>query len=255
MPKKSPNQVLRETYHFSTSDLLANRQGRLSARQQARQQAIASGIKLSASSFGVVLLGTIGLFVLFSFGSGTTTSLNDPDFLIPIAMVGVIFTVILIASYFSLRKQIAATLSKTIQVAEGEIQHGQMHPNSARFEIKVGGHTIRLLTPFQLEAFKVGSAYRIYYLKGSTPTILSAEVVGSEAEENLADEEEPFVVEEDTIIQRVKKGRKIVIVLTLLVLGAPLVLFAIGTFGGIWQGMTWLGLMLVSFLFVVWALR
>ncbi|MFN3309900.1 MAG: hypothetical protein ACK44E_11905 [Anaerolineales bacterium] len=255
MSKKSPNQLLRETYHFSASDLLANRQGRLSARQQARQQAILSGIKLSASAFGFVLLGTIGLFVLFSLGSGSTKSLNDPDFLISTAIVGVIMAVILLASYFPLRKQIAAISSKTIQVAEGEVQRGRMNPNSAHFEIKIGGHTIRLQTTFQLEAFKVGSAYRIYYLKGATPTILSAEVIGSEAEENLAEEEEQFVAEEDVIIQRVKKGRKIVIVLTLLVLGAPLVLFASGTFGGIWQGMTWVGLMLVSFLFVVWALR
>lgn len=248
------NQVLRETFHFSGNDLLANRQGQLSPRQQARQQATGAGIKLAVAAFMIVLLGTIGLIVVFSLGSGATQSLAERDSLISFAIAGVVIALIAVVSYFSSRKQIAATASKTIQIAEGELQHGKMRPDSGHFEIKIGGHKIRLLTPTQLDAFQVGTPYRIYYLKGPVPTILSAEVIGSEAEASL-DREEEQPIEQDVILQRLKKGRKIVVVLALLVIGIPLAFFATATFPGMLKGVVWLGLLIGSFVFVFWALR
>ncbi|MCX8061898.1 MAG: hypothetical protein N3D16_04905 [Anaerolineales bacterium] len=248
------NQALRKTFHFSSNDLLANRQGRLSQRQQARQQATRAGIKLGVASFILVLLGTIGLFVAFSLSSGTTRGFAEQDSLIALAILGAVIGLIIVVGYFSSRKYIAATTSKTIQIAEGEVQHGKMRPDSGHFEIKIGGHKIRLLTPYQLDAFQVGTAYRIHYLKGPVPTILSAEVIGSEAEASLYSEEEESI-EQDIILQRLKKGRKIVAVLALLALAVPLVFLLTATLPGLLKAVIWFFLLIVSVLFVFWALR
>lgn len=249
-----PNQTLRQTFNFSSNDLLANRQGRLSPRQEARQRATSAGIKLSVALFILVLLGTIGLVVAFSYRSGVPQSLVERDNLISYTVLAVVIGLIIVVGYFSSRKHLAATASKTIQIAEGELQHGKMRPDAGHFEIKLGSHKIRLLTPTQLDAFQVGTPYRIYYLKGPVPIILSAEVIGSEAEAALyAEAEEP--IEQDVALQRLNKGRKIVGLLALLVLGIPLVILVTATFGGIIQFVVLLGLLIVSFLFLVWALR
>lgn len=248
------NQVLRETFHFSSNDLLANRQGRLSPLQQARQQATGVGIKLGVAVFIFVLLGSIGLIVAFSVDTGPTKSASNQDFLTNLIIASIVIGLIILVSYFSSRKHIATTQSKTIQIAEGEVQHGKMRPDSAHFEIKIGNNKIRLLTYEQLEAFQVGTAYRIYYLKGPVPTILSAEVIGSEAEASLY-VEEAKPIEQDVTLRSLKKGHKIVVVLALLVLIIPIVFFMTASFAGIFKLLVWSGMMLVSFFFVFWALR
>ena len=63
------NQILRETFHFSSRDLLANRAGKLSERQKARQSAAGTSLKVGIAFFALVMLGSLGIFFFFSSAS------------------------------------------------------------------------------------------------------------------------------------------------------------------------------------------
>jgi protein-S-isoprenylcysteine O-methyltransferase Ste14 len=248
------NRKLRETFFFSSRDLLANRAGQLSARQQARQGAAGISIKYGIVFFVIVMLGSLGVIAFFSSATGANEGAARSDTLITGGIVVGVVALILIVSLFSSRKHLAATRAKLIQKAEGEAQVGKIRADAAHFEIKIGRTKIRLLTQEQLETFKMGERYRLYYLPGPTPTILSGEVLGTEAEANETLEPEG-AVEEDVILQRHRNARPIVAVLAVLTLGIPLAAFAISSLPGVWRLLGMLGLLGAAFGFVAWALR
>jgi len=241
---------------INSNDLLADRQGQLSNRQQARREAARAGLKTGLAFFVVVMLGTIGLIVYFSFGSGTVKSLTDPDSLTTLAIVTAVIGLVLVLGLLSSRKHLAATKHKIIQIAEGEALPGKIRPDSANFELKIGKSKIRLLTLEQLEAFEMGTSYRVYYLSGMMPTILSAEVVGPESEAGaFIEQEQPL--EQDSVVLAQKKARRIVALLAILVLSFPLIVFIAFQIGlpPLFQAFLLAGLFAVGFLFVFWARR
>jgi hypothetical protein len=248
------NQELRRVFLFSSNDLLANRAGRLSPRQQARQQAVGSGLKLGIAFFILVMLGTLGVIAFGSLASGVHSSITDPEMLTTLAIAGSVIGVIIIFGYFSSRKHLAAAQANQIQKAEGEAQHGKIRPDAAHFEIKIGRSKIRLLTPEHLDAFEIGAAYRVYYLPGPTPVILSGELIGTESEAAQFIEAEP-PVDDDIILQRQKKARSVVFVLGILTLAFPLALFATASLPGMLPALVFLGLVGVAIFFVSWAIR
>ncbi len=203
-----------------------------------------------------MMIGTIGLVAIFSLLSDTSKGLTDPDFITTISILGGVIALILIVGLISSRKYLATTQTKTIQVAEGEAQVGKLRPNSAYFDLVIGKHKIRLLTLEQIKAFQIGTAYRPYYLSGPIPTILSAEVIGTEAETSAFREEEGQI-EQDQIVQAQQKGRRVVWVMVVLALGFPLILFVASAAGvpSFLQMLLWFGLFALGLLFVVWVRR
>jgi protein-S-isoprenylcysteine O-methyltransferase Ste14 len=248
------NRTLRDTFHFSSRDLLANRAGKLSERQKARQQAAGVSLKVGIAFFVVVMLGSLGIVFLFSSVSGANEGASSFDTMVTTGILIGVVALILVISLFSSSKHLAATKEKQIQKAEGELGHGKIRADAAYFEIKIGRTRIRLLTQEQLEAFQVGESYRVHFLPGPVPTILSAEVLGTEAEAD-ASLEPVDSIEDDLIIQRQKRARPIVIVLAVLALGFPLAMLAASALPESLRCVVWLVLFGIGFGFVFWALR
>jgi hypothetical protein len=249
------NQRLRQTFLFYSRDLLANRAGRLSTRQQARQQAAGVSLRLGMTIFIVIMVGTLGVIAFASLTSGTSQSLTDPEMLTTLGIAGgVIGLVILLSFLFSGRNYLKAARETKIKVAEGEAQPGKIREDAAHFEIKLGKAKIRLLTLEQLGAFEMGTGYRVYYLPGPIPTILSGEVMGTEDEANQFLEAE-IPIEKDTVLEGHRRTRPIGVVLAGLTLGVPLAIFAAASLPGIWRFIVSLAVLGASVGFVFWALR
>jgi hypothetical protein len=246
------NQVLRDTFLFSSRDLLANRAGRLSPLQEARQQALGASLKVGIAFFIIVMLGSLVFFGVASVASGTFTGFNDPDTQITLSILAGVFGLILVVGYFSSRKHTAVARSKLVQKAEGQVQRGTIREDAAFFEIKVGRTKLRLLTETQLEAFNVDLAYRVYYIAGPTPTILSAEVIGTE-DEAAAHVELESPVEHDAVIKSQKRARRIVAIVALLSLCFPFLMLLAGNLSGPFPLVMFGVLLAVAFLFVHWA--
>jgi protein-S-isoprenylcysteine O-methyltransferase Ste14 len=248
------NQTLRETFHFSSRDLLANRAGKLSERQKARQSAAGTSLKVGIAFFVVVMLGSLGLFFFFSSATGANEGASDFDTLVTTGVLLAVFSLVLVVSLFASQKHLAAAKEKQIQKAEGEMSHGKIRADSANFEIKIGRTKIRLITEEQLEAFQVGERYRVHFLPGPMPTILSAEVLGTEAE---ADQyiEPADSIEDDLVIQQQKRARPIVVILAVLTFAFPLTMFAASVLPESLRCVVWLALLVIGIGFVTWALR
>lgn len=248
------NKNLRDTFYFSSRDLLANRAGRLSERQKARQSAAGMSIKTGITFFVIIMLGSLGIIFLMSYVSGANEGAARSDIMISMGILLGVFALILVISFISSQKHLAATKEKQIRKAEGEMSHGKIRADSANFEIKIGRTRIRLITQGQLEAFRVGESYRVFFLPGPIPTILSAEVIGTEAE---ADQyiEPADSIENDFVIQQHKRSRPVIAVLAALTLGIPLGILAASALPESLRCVAWLVLMGISFGFVAWALR
>lgn len=248
------NQILRETFHFSSRDLLANRAGKLSERQQARQSALGTNLKVGIAFFVVVMLGSLGVIFIMSAASGANEGASSFDTMVTTGVLIGVFALILVISLFASQKHLAAARGKHIQKAEGEAGHGKIRADSANFPIKIGRTSIRLITQEQLDSFRVGERYRVHFLPGPVPTILSAEVIGTEAEADLSIEPADSI-EDDLIIQRQKRARPVVVVLAILTLGIPLAMFAGSNLPAPFGVILIIGLFLLSIGFVAWALR
>jgi len=248
------NRTLRDTFHFSSRDLLANRAGVLSERQKARQSAAGTSLKVGIGFFVVVMLGSLGVFFVMSSASGANEGASSFDTMVSTGILIGVFALVLVVSLFASQKHLAAAKEKQIQKAEGEAGHGKLRADSANFEIKIGRTKIRLLTQEQLEAFRVGESYRVHFLPGPMPVILSAEVIGTEAEADSSIEPAEGI-EDDLIIQQQQRARRMVVVLAVLTLGFPLAMLAASALPESLRCVVWLGMLGVGFGFVFWALR
>lgn len=248
------NAKLRETFHFNSRDLLANRAGKLSERQKARQSAAGVSLKVGIAVFVIVMLGSLGIVFFFSSATGANEGASRFDTLVGGGVVVGVTALILIVSLFSSRKHLAATKEKQIQRAEGEASPGKVRADAAHFEVKIGRTKIRLVTQGQLETFQMGESYRVYFLPGPIPTILSAEALGTESEaEATLEPEAPL--EDDEILRRHRNARPVVIVLAVLTLGIPLAAFAVSSLPGPLRFLGMLALFGIAAGFVYWALR
>jgi hypothetical protein len=248
------NRRLREVFFFSSGDLRANRSGQLSARQQARQQAAGASMGLGLLVFILVMFGTLGVIAFGSLSSGTSSSLTSPEMLTTLGIAGGVIGLVIVVGYFSSRKYMAPTRAKMFQKAEGTAQPGKIREDAAHFEVKIGRTKIRLITQEQFDAFQMGTDYRVFYLPGPTPTILSGEVIGTEAEADLMDEPET-ALEQDVVLRGHRAARPVVIVLAVLTLGIPLVGFAAASLPSSLRSLVMLVLLAGAIGFVFWALR
>lgn len=248
------NQRLRETFLFYSRDLLSNRAGQLSARQKARHQAAGLSLRMGMTIFVLVMVGTLGVVAFASLQSGTAQSLTDPEMLTTLGIAGGVFGLIILLSFlFSGRTYLKAARETKVKVAEGEAQVGKVKEDAAHFEIKLGKTRIRLLTLEQLEAFEIGTAYRVYYLPGPIPTILSGEVIGTEDEAHRFLEAE-LPLEKDEVLAAHRRTRPIGVVLGVLAVGIPLALFAAASLPGVLRLIVFLLVLAASIGFIFWAL-
>jgi hypothetical protein len=218
-----PNQLLRAAFVFQPADLRANRSGQISQRQTARLRAGSIGMRLGMAVFVVVMLGTLGIIALSTMQMGGATGSNDA--VMTIGVLGAVVLVVIVIGWLSSRKYMAAARSRQINVAKGTAAIVSQNAAQSDIKIKIGATTLRLLTLEQLAAFQPGAEYRVYYLAGPVPTILSAEVVGSEA--RAADEPAEPSLEADTAqqaeMQTFGRGYALVILIGVLALAIPAV--------------------------------
>lgn len=248
------NQTLREIFHFSSRDLLANRAGKLSERQKARQSAAGVSLKFGIAFFVFIMFGTLAIIAFFSSATGANEGASEFDNMVSIVVLVSVFSLVLLISIFASRKQLAATREKQIQKVEGEASHGKLRADAAHFEIKIGRTKVRLLTPEQLESFQVGISYRVYFLPGSMPTILSAEVIGTEAEAEQFSEPADSI-EDDEILKQHQRSRPVVVLLALLTLGFPLAIFVVSSLTETLRCVAMFALLGIGIGFITWALR
>lgn len=244
------NQKLRDMFRFSSRDLLANRAGRLSPRQAARQEALATNLMVG---IGAAVAAILGALVVFGFGrlvSGSAAPAGSSDDLVSGIVLGVVVLVIVVFTVIGGWQQVRKVRSTVIHKAEGIAQRGKTRADAGHFEIKIGNTPIRLLTALHREAFQVGTAYRVFYLPAAVPTILSAEVVGTESEaaETIGPE---TPIEQDDMLKYQHNARRVAVVLVALTLLSPIALLATPR---AFQLFTGLGLAVVYYLFWRWAL-
>ena len=110
------NKQLQAIFYFSTADLRANRVGKLTPRQQARQRAGGANIRLGIAIFVFVMLGTLGIIAIGSQRTGAASSMRTtlPTLITAAAVVGV---VILIGVLVSL-KYITPQRDQNIRVGQ-----------------------------------------------------------------------------------------------------------------------------------------
>lgn len=245
------NQALREMFHFNSRDLLANRAGQLSARQQARQQALSTNLMVGIGFAVAVLLGSLVVFGYGSLVSGSAAPAGSSDNLVSGIILGGVILLVVIVTILGGLQQVRKARSTQIVKAEGTARRGKTRADAGHFEIKIGESPIRLISEYHRAAFEAGTNYRVFYLPAAIPTILSAEVIGTEAEahETLAP---GMPIEQDEILQMQRNARRVVIVLAALVLGTPMALFIAPPGTQLFVG---LGLLVIFFIFLRWALR
>jgi membrane protein implicated in regulation of membrane protease activity len=214
------NQPLRAAFLFQPADLRANRAGQISQRQTARLRAGSIGMRLGMAVFVLVMLGTLAIIALSTLQMGGGSS----DALVTVGVLGAVVLVVIVIGWLTSRGYMAAARSRQINVARGPAAVVAENVAQNNIKIKIGTTTLRLLTLEQLSAFQPGSEYRVYYLAGPVPTILSAEVVGSQA---LADGPDEPALEDGAMqqaeMQTFKRGYAIVIVIGILALAIPAV--------------------------------
>ncbi|HET9224430.1 MAG TPA: hypothetical protein VFO07_18095 [Roseiflexaceae bacterium] len=217
------NQLLRAAFVFQPADLRANRSGQISQRQAARLRAGSIGMRLGMAMFVVVMLGTLGIVALSTMQMGGPPGTNDTA--MTTGIFGAVVLVVIVIGWLSSRKYMAAAHSRQINVAKGPAAIVAQNPAQNDIKIKIGATTLRLLTMGQLSAFQPGAEYRVYYLAGPVPTILSAEVVGSEALA-AAESGEPALQDaaaQQAEMQTFRRGYALVVLIGILALAIPAV--------------------------------
>jgi hypothetical protein len=218
------NQRLQNAFLFHPADVRANRSGQLSPRQQARKRAGGKTMLLAMGIFVVVMLCTIGIVAFAAWQSGTFGGPDNRDMLISMAGIAVGVGMVILIGFLTSWRYMRTTLSKQISVAEGSAAFGKVRAEAAHFEIKIGATNLRLLTEEQQTAFQPGIEYRVFFLAGPAPTILSAEVIGTEAEaETYGREAETAPIEQDVVLLRQRRAVPLLFALAGLVLCIPIV--------------------------------
>ncbi len=247
------NQHLRAAFVFQPADLRANRSGQISQRQAARLRAGRTGMRLGMAVFVLVMLGTVGIIALSSMQMGGAAASSDT--LMTVGILGAVVLVVIVIGWLSSRGYMAAARSRQINVAEGRAAIVAQNAAQNNIKVKIGATTLRMLTLEQLSAFQIGTEYRVYYLAGPVPTILSAEVVGSAAlAADGPEEPPPDAAAQQAEMQTFKRGYVLVILIGVLALAIPAVGLLASSMPAGLRGVVWIVLGIVAIGFVPFAL-
>jgi hypothetical protein len=175
---------LQSAFQFTDDDLVANREGRLSPTQQARMSKVRGGAQVANLVFGaffVVILVIIAVVVLPGvLAPQAAGSSAVSPVLIVLVLVGVLGVVVL--SVLRTRRKMRG-IAGAVLTTEGEAKtrSGMVDVGEAgsagMFRLTVGGVTFPIPSGDQLAAFTAGQRYRVYYVAGTLPMVVSAEKV------------------------------------------------------------------------------
>jgi hypothetical protein len=244
---------LREAFQFEPADLPANRGGRLSERQAALLRAGRTGMRISLAVFAVVMCGTVGILAFSMWPERAGGGPGAREGWIGLGAV-IAAAVVAIGMGIGLsRGHMAAARSRRIGVARGPAAVVSAGPDGYR--VRIGPTELRVASEAQLAAFEPATVYRVYYLAGPVPFVLSAEVAGAEAG-GVADAAPARAApgRPDARVATIRRGYVVVILLGALALGIPLVVLATA---GLPEGGRWLvalGLLAVAAGFAGFAL-
>src|SRR5262245_38726049 len=174
---------------------------------------------LSLAVFSTVMAGTVGLVAWFNrrldTPGGWASGLG-----LAAAAAGIVIAIGLALS----RSHLAAARSRRLSVARGPAQLLSAAPDDCR--IRIGPTPLRLPALPQLEAFRPGTEYCVYYLAGPVALVLSAEALSNgDAQVTDATDATDFDVAEPATasdqVTLIKRGYAVVILLGALALGIP----------------------------------
>jgi hypothetical protein len=107
--------------------------------------------------------------------------------------------------------------------------------------VRIGPTRLRLAGEEQLAAFTHGAEYRVYYLAGPAPIVLSAEVAGAGPTPDTEDEAAPSVADGQVAV--IRRGYLIVVLIGVLALVIPVAGIAAGRPSSGLQAVVWIGLL------------
>ncbi|MCB0027793.1 MAG: hypothetical protein KDE28_07805 [Anaerolineales bacterium] len=170
-------EILMDRFKFTQADLEANRQGHLSAAQQARwagagqwsRKLLRTTIPLLVAAF-VAVVGLIISLVLNTLVVGSAVSL------IIAGLVG--FTIRWLAGLGG-RGEVAVETT-SVGRAEGVVHLRESFDRGEdstfrRRQLEIGHHTIQLLNKEQFEAIENGARYIVYFMDNDEKWIVSIE--------------------------------------------------------------------------------
>jgi hypothetical protein len=247
------DRALREAFAFDTSDLAANRAGRFSPRQQVRLRAGQVGMRLSLAVFAVVMLGSVGFVVFMNRRLETPGGAWSG-----VGVAAAVAAAVILIGFAVSRGHLRAAGSRQIAAAQGPAEVVADSDEDCR--IRIGPTVLRLPGPGQLEAFRAGTEYRVYYLAGPVPIVLSAERLWERRET----QDDPEVVEDaqqaaeramgaGAELSVFRRGYAIVVLLGLLALGIPLAGVMLSDLPALLRPVAWVGLFAVAIGFVWWS--
>lgn len=241
---------------FHASDLRANRGGQLSGRQQAMLRAARSNSNMAMLLFVLVMSGTgaaLAFSTVTSTGRTPSGELSN-DAVVSLLVVLVVVLAVIIIGYLLSRNYMATLSKKQINVAKGKASVASNTENN--WQMKIGSTKLRIPSLGQMAAFEPPAEYRVYYIPGPVPIILSGEQIieGVDEDEVALEMREEGPIEQDAAMQLARGGRTILFVLGFLIVEIPLVGLLITHVSG---GLRWalaIGLFVQAIGFVVYAL-
>lgn len=252
MTTSGADPALRRAFRFEAADLAANRSGILSPRQAALLRAGRTGMLLSLAVFSVVMVGTVGLVIFFNW------RLDAPGgWASGVGVAAAVAGIVIAIGYVLSRRHLAAADSRQLSVARGPAEVLSDAADDCR--IRIGPTPLRLPGAAQLEAFRAGTEYRVYYLAGPVSMVLSAETLSSQdaravepTDAAAADSAEQATAGQQLAV--VKRGYVVVVLLGVLALGIPVAGALVGGLPPALRPVAWLGLLAVAIGFVWLAL-
>jgi hypothetical protein len=219
------DQRLRKMFAFEEFDVRANRAGRMSRRQEALLQVAGRNVRLGFFVFAVVLLGSVafvGFLAIQAGGSSPSDLLADPGMLTALGVV-VAVAVAVIGIGAVLTQRYTSNLSaRQFSVARGEARVA--HNAAGNWQIRIGVTRLRLPSEDHLQAFRPGVEYRVFYLPGAMPMILSAETTAGDRPDTLRPltaAEEAALAAKDPGVRGARYAWLVVAALGVMALGIP----------------------------------
>lgn len=185
---------LRRFFDFDDADLVSNRMGRLSQKQEKRlkEEEKSTSKIFRTIGFGLILLniGIIAGFILNVTGEGFSLATASRDDIIGMAAMMVVPTVIIGFFVWVMFWLAASKLDYSLQQVEGEVNFVKVEKSQSyktasgstsqrtvqQYELRVGRFKFEDVNEELLNIIKEGDVYMFYYTK-DTKEILSCEFI------------------------------------------------------------------------------
>jgi hypothetical protein len=204
--------ALEAAFAFAAADREANRQGRLTKVQEARLRSASGGARLGLAVFALATLGSVGAVLLPGLSDGLPHASPGAGIA---ALAGVLAVAVGIAVSLP---YLGALRGRRIAVAEGTAQAGRRED-----AVRIGATELRLPSQEQRDAFLPGEPYRVFYLPGPVPLVLSAETLGAPSGRRAAAEspaQEEARAAADPALRLARRARWLVVGIGVFVLQA-----------------------------------